>query len=345
MLNAGESVIVLGHQPEQLWPKGSFFAGRQSVLPQSISGNLVSYCNIPLLRRWSLKRRYLYEFKQLFKKHGPPKCIVSYNLPAHSIYIGLYAQRHLNVPWIPIVADVPDNKAELIMHNQALHEATGRVFLSWGAWKNCTDVLKLHLDGGVEKVRDHSIASCGLPPIILFSGAMNKWAGVELLLQAFSQIVRRDVKLWLCGKGATNAVLKAIDADKRITYFGCVSDEKLEELTNQSTIMVNPRDTSLPENHINFPSKVLEYLSYCKPVISTWTDGLSPEYRDILVIAENPNPDGIAAKIEEVLVWDQSKLSDYSQRVVVFLAAGKTWEIQSQRFIHFLNDIHPTQRA
>lgn len=343
MMNVGESMVVLGHKPERIWPKGSFYVSRKLGMSEGITGALVSYCNVPWLRKWSLKRDYLNDFMMLCQRHGRPKCIISYNLYPHNIATGLYAQRNFNVPWIPIVADVPDSRES--RHDHALHEAAGRIFLSWGSWEKCLDLPKLHLDGGVEKIRELPITASASPPIIFFSGAMNKWAGVELLLQAFSRISRKDVKLWLCGKDAGDTVTKAIREDQRITYFGCVPGERLEELAGQSTIMVNPRDTCLPENHVNFPSKVLEYLSYCKPVISTWTEGLSPEYRDVLAIAENATPDGIAAKIEEVLSWDQFQLREYGLRVSAFLAVKKTWEIQAQRFIHFLNDISSTPRT
>ena len=345
IINAGNSLVVLGHRPERLWPRGSLNVGRQSALPANIMGTSVPYYNVPFLRKRSLAHSYLNELKKLCQKHGRPKYIVSYNLYPHNITTGLYAQRNLQVPWIPIVADVPDSQVELSRHGKALHEAAGRIFLSWGFWGKCHDLPKLHLDGGVEKVRELPITATVSPSIIFFSGAMNKWAGIELLLQAFSRISHKDVTLWLCGKGAGDTVTRAIREDQRITYFGCVSDERLEELALQSTIMVNPRDTNLTENHVNFPSKVLEYLSYCKPVISTWTDGLSPEYRDVLVIAENATPDGIAAKIEEVLGWDQSQLREYGQRAAAFLAAKKTWKIQAQRFIHFLNDVSTTPRT
>ncbi|MEI6057127.1 MAG: glycosyltransferase [Lentisphaerota bacterium] len=345
IMNAGESVVVLGHQPERLWPKGALRIGDLSSLPANMTGISVPYYNVPLLRKCSLKHSYLNGFDALCQKYGLPKCIVSYNLYFHNIATGLYAQRNFNIPWIPIVADIPENQSELTKHDQALHEAEGRIFLSWGVCESCADVPKLHLDGGVEKILKLPIVAEGSPFIIFFSGAMNKWAGVELLIQAFARIFRKDVKLWLCGKAIDeDTITNAICADKRITYFGCVSDKRLEELAGQSTIMVNPRDSSLLGNKMNFPSKVLEYLTYCKPVISTWTDGLSPEYSDVLLIAEKATPDGIAVKIEEILEWDQNKLAEYGQKAATFLSSKKTWDIQAQRFVKFINKISNTSR-
>jgi glycosyltransferase involved in cell wall biosynthesis len=171
---------------------------------------------------------------------------------------------------------------------------------------------------------------------------MNKWAGVDLLVKAFSMISRKDIMLYICGRGENDSMIEAIRADHRITNFGCVPENKLEELAAQSSLMVNPRDPALTENQMNFPSKILEYLSYCKPVISTWTDGLSPEYKKILVIADDASPNAIATKIEDVLGWSESQLSEYGRKVAAFLTSRKSWDIQVKRLMCFLNDI-PTQ--
>lgn len=335
---AEESVILLGHKPEPLWPKGPIYIGKHSMIDKNTEAS-VSYWNVPALRRWSLTYSYLNEFKKLCQKHGKPKCVVSYNLSLQNISIGLYAQHNLNIPWIPIFADIPDNRFELNGHNQALHEAAGRIFLSWHAYENCQSLPKLHLDGGVEKIHELKITTTAPPLIIFFSGFMNKLAGVELLIQAFSKMPRSDLKLWLCGKGVIGSIIQAINADKRITYFGCVSEEKLEYLSKQSFVMVNPRDPNRNGNNENFPSKVLEYLTYCKPVVSTWTGGLSPEYKDVLEITKSATPDDIAASIENVLNWDQAKLIACGQKAVAFLTAKKMWNIQSRRFINFINNI------
>ena len=48
-------------------------------------------------------------------------------------------------------------------------------------------------------------------------------------------------------------------------------------------------------------------MSYGKPIISTWTPGLSEEYRDFLEVPEQDTPLSLARTIEEVLGWCSKK--------------------------------------
>jgi len=45
---------------------------------------------------------------------------------------------------------------------------------------------------------------------------------------------------------------------------------------------VNPRPVNIRMGETNFPSKILEYLSYCKPILSTKSPGLAPYYDNLL---------------------------------------------------------------
>lgn len=340
MQRQGERVELLGHLPEPLWPRGRLMIdGNTRILHSDISGRLISYMNLPLFRTAILKYRYIEAFRQMCRNIGPPRCVVSYNLYPQNMAVGQYAQNELNIPWIPIIADVPDTIKEREIHDRVLGNAAGRVFLSWGAYKYYHDTPKMHLDGGVLAIRNHNEQDrSDIPLIIFFSGAMNKWAGVDLLLEAFALLKRNDVQLWLCGKNSGETVIRAAESDRRITYFGCVEESRLVELSMQATIMVNPRPSSLPENRFNFPSKVLEYLSYCKPVISTWTEGLSPEYRNVLLVLDDDSPETLVEKINDVLTWNDEQRVVYTSNVVSFLQDTKTWDSQANRFSLFLEE-------
>jgi glycosyltransferase involved in cell wall biosynthesis len=106
-----------------------------------------------------------------------------------------------------------------------------------------------------------------------------------------------------------------------------------------ATLFVNPRPSSIADNRMNFPSKILEYLSYAKPVVSTWTPGLSPEYEGVLVVVEQETPECMARKIEEVLSWDAEKHSAWSERITAFVTGRKLWDLQAGSLLRWLSTI------
>ena len=88
---------------------------------------------------------------------------------------------------------------------------------------------------------------------------------------------------------------------------------------------------------MNFPSKILEYLSYKKPIVSTWTPGLSDEYKDVLIIVDNENPENISKKILEVYNWKDSDYKHFNKRVLNF-SLKKSWRYQTKFFIKWLKE-------
>lgn len=79
-----------------------------------------------------------------------------------------------------------------------------------------------------------------------------------------------------------------------------------------------------------------EYLSYGKPVISSWTAGLASEYRGVLEVFEDETPECLARRISEVLEWPQARRAQYEQQSRAFLA-GRLWWRRAERLVAWLN--------
>ena len=104
-----------------------------------------------------------------------------------------------------------------------------------------------------------------------------------LLLNAFRLLRRDDCELWICGKGDNSNLRDAVKIDPRIKYIGLLPRDELAERMNKADIFVNPRPSNIPGNERNFPSKLLEYLGYLKPIVSTMAQA-GPDYRDLLFV-------------------------------------------------------------
>jgi len=328
---AGVPVVVLGHVPEPIWPKGRWRVGpEQGRLPAGVSGRLIGYKNLPRWRDRDLIHNYRQAFDHLSAEYGRPAALLSYNASPVNIAITSYIRRQAGVPWISIMADA-----------DASPSADGWVFLSWGYYSHWPRNPKLHLDGGATlKCRD--VSDCDVEiadfPIVFYAGTMTKYGGVDLLVQAFSDVKASNAELWICGKGSNAAVERAVATSAAVKFFGFVTEDRLAKMARQATLFVNPRPSLVPGNEKNFPSKVLDYLSYGKPIVSSWTDGLSPAYKEVLVVPEEESPSGFAEAINDVLSWSPEQREAMRQKIGHFVIHQKLWSAQIKRLLRWLRE-------
>lgn len=337
----GINITVLGHVSESLWPRGRFrIIAEPGHSAPGINGTLLSYWNIPFWRTNDLCRHYITAFRSLCRTESRPSVVISYNDYPWNAAVGLYAQEQLGIPWICMVADGPGSGPEYVKHEALINRAAGRVFLSWGRYRDCQRDPKLHLDGGVTELRfdpdNLPVSQAGSKFVVLFTGSMTRWAGVEFLLQSFQLIRNGQVELWLCGPGSNPYVERAVRADPRIKFLGLLDEQRLQQISHRADVFINPRPSSLSSNRSNFPSKVLEYLSYGKPVISTWTDGLNPDYADVLIVLKSETTICLAETIERILSWSEAERRENARRAFVYLDTYKRWSIQTEKFSRWL---------
>jgi len=326
----------LGHLPEPLWPRGQcWIAESTGVRDQSVPGTLVPYWNLPIARPFSIVNRYVSTFKILCQKFGKPDALLSYNLAPQCTRLGTYA-RELGIPWISFIAD--QELSNFWESYRALtQDASGHVFLSWGAFQDCPSSPKYHLDGGIDDLRTGDPRRNGTCRIV-YTGALSSYAGVSLLVNAFKKLRREDRELIICGKGWNADVAAAAKSDNRIHVMGAVPERELERICADATLFVNPRPASVPCNEFNFPSKILEYLSYGKPVVSTWTKGLAPSYHNVLSITEGDSPLALAAKIDEIASWDITRYRRQCERIQQFVVRERLWNVQIRRFMDWMKN-------
>ena len=344
--DVGADIHLLGHKPERAWPYGPpFIRGGWGLEHLSESTDktpqrLLGYCNFPWLREQVLTRQYVLAFRH-FLCHGLlPHCVLCYNVYPRSLAVAREAQR-MGIPWVPVIADAPGDPAAYAHLERYISNASGCVFLSWSSYSRWQGEPKLHLDGGVAKVPERQLDSPATngPKVVFYSGALDQYGGIELLLGAFALIQDPAVRLWICGKGGNNKMRQMLQTDSRITFFGCVSEEDLRGLSHQAWVMVNPRPTHEMDNRHNFPSKLLEYLSYGKPVVSTLTPGIAPEYAPLLSVPIEETPEALAQCLQDVLAWPLAKRAAHARAAGLFLAGRKTWQCQAARLDEFLRGI------
>lgn len=329
-------VKIISNIPERVWPFRSFYVKSNNSSFFSKNTSEINYLNLSYIKFFFISIKLISKFFKLYKKSKKPLCVITYNSALDNTFASYFIQKFFKLKWIDLCADHYDPKKNWTNYHFLAKKAWGHIFLSNYAYKNAPFDKKHLLEGGF------NIKSFIKPPknknfTILYSGMMSKWGGVDLLLEGFKNIILKDIELWICGHGTNESLLEDLKHDNRIKYFGFVSDDKLHELSLKANIFVNPRPSNINGNKMNFPSKILEYLSYNKPIVSTWTAGLSDEYKDVLIIVDKENPENISKKILEVYNWKDSDYKNYNKRVLNF-SLKKSWRHQTKFFIKWLKE-------
>ena len=117
--------------------------------------------------------------------------------------------------------------------------------------------------------------------ILLYAGSQSKITGIEEFVKLFSELKEEDYELHIYGKGNNPIIKSALLKDSRIKLFGFVSDAVLDAACFSADAFINPRSSDNEANN-TFPSKLLLYLSYRKPIISTDVPGISSKYDPFL---------------------------------------------------------------
>lgn len=121
-----------------------------------------------------------------------------------------------------------------------------------------------------KQTRDHVISDGTNALTYMYSGLLSHVTGVDMLLDAMKVLSDRNIRLVITGKGdLEDEVKKAAEEDSRITYAGHLEYDDYLNMLKKADVLVNPRSMDLPENQNNFPSKIMDYLSSGKRIIST----------------------------------------------------------------------------
>ncbi len=346
-LNFNEKKVhVFGHQIESIFPVGRLIPGNFKNILDDYPFLLLRYLNLWPFRWKSLIRSYKLGFDRALVNWGRFDYVFSYNPWPNQLAMGRHAKkRDPSTKWILITLDYEDPDENFKTFLKITKGVDYYVFLSQWAYDNIPIKNKYLLEGGVKSdlIQSRYESRCNAiktkysqnNSVILYTGMFDKWGGLSILLEAFMGLPGDDIELWICGFGNDDYIKSAISKDARIKLYGLVSDEKLDLLSQAASLFVNPRPAHVNGNMMNFPSKILEYLTYCKPVISTLTPGLLNEYKEVCHIVDT-NPSSIRNGIIEVLSKDQENLLDIASDIRSFLQE-KTWERQIEKLLWWID--------
>ena len=342
LLLNGDSFSLCGHCYSQAWPKGEISPGKQEYLDGKYDNHLVRFLNVPGLRFSSMGRGYYREGSKLAQQNDFD-AIITYNPYPWHVVAARRLRSEYNIPWICLNLDFDDVGGGWQHFLNDAGDANGHLFLSHWGYGNAPVQHKIHLDSGVSELADDFGCRDESKTVnIVYLGKLSKSGGLDVLLALPKLVADRNVRFIYGGKGypADIARLNALAAsDPRVDFRGFVEDSDVAELFEQADVFINPRDPDDVVNDMVFPSKIMHYLQTGKTVVSTWTKGLDPAYRDLMLFSKTSSVEDFAVTVEGAVDESQEKRVDRSQRIAVFLTGSRLWRLQAGRFKDFVLSI------
>jgi hypothetical protein len=334
------SIRMCGHCYSRVWPWGELRPGRVSYLSQLCENHMVRFLNLPGLRYRSMAREY-WKVSNALVSNDLPDAIITYNPYSWHSYAARRLRAQYGIPWVCLNLDFDNVGDDWSQFSRDAGDADGHLFLSHWGYENAPVQHKIHLDSGVSKLPERFGSRDSSETVnVVYLGKLSKSGGLDVLLALPRWIQAKNVRFIYGGKGYPEAISRLnalVDEDSRVNFKGFVEDEDVAGLFECADVFINPRDPDDVVNDMVFPSKIMHYLQTGKTVVTTWTKGLDPIYRDLMLVAETAAvKDFVSATIEAVGETIEQR-NARSARIADFLTDSRLWSEQARRFGVFMS--------
>ena len=354
------NVVSLPFLPE--WPHGykSLYTPLYDIKYQGKKiGRMVPYCNLVVYKTFSVRVRLQWYIEQWIKDNrGEDNDLVILTYTPYFPYIKAAVNAIKDISGITIASIVTDlvddmlnfeSNRKLLKRVQCYKESRQTkslykhidkfILLSKYMTEKIPSALERHIviEGiSVEKPFPNGLDKSEYKTI-LYTGALQHYAGVSDLIKAFSKIKDDDCRLIICGSGplATMA-LDYAETDKRIIYMGLVSHDESLKLQRSATVLINPRKPDCDITKYSFPSKTMEYLSSGTPMIGYKLAGIPEEYFKYYYTIDEMTEDALIEKIKNVLALNKEELEQKAREAYHFIMREKVAKVQVKKIVDFL---------
>ena len=170
--------------------------------------------------------------------------------------------------------------------------------------------------------------------VLLIAGNLTESNGVDLLLDTSQILCDKDIEFWFAGKGDSVVKINSYaEKDKRIRYMGYLTTEQLFDLYSKCDVLLNLRNMPEDEGRYLFPSKLLEYMSSGRLVISTDIAHVREQYGNYCEVIDSPTAKTLAKKIMSIR---ENKDNDKALRSQEYMLKTHTWDAQINKIIKLL---------
>lgn len=337
-------VDVISHCPEQRWPAGKVFWQNNDKrwFNDFLSCERIAYPNVVGIKDAYLSIAYRRAVRRLVKQNKYD-ALICYNT-LHPYHVAAMKEaRRYGIKCVPIILDGDDpRRDDWGWIKRSVSPADGIVFLSWWMKENFPnkDIPLLHMDGGAQEFQGESLSKNTEKTFtIVHTGALDYWRGLNFMKEVVKLCKRQDVRFVFCGKCDVQQRWAEFNNDPRVEIKGFLPDDEVNRICRTADILLSVREPKVGDNVVNYPSKIPQYLSWGKPIVSTWVPSFSSEYREVLEIPNNDTPIAFVQKIDEVLGWGYDEKVEKFKIIKGWFENRKSWANQVRRLIEFIHSI------
>lgn len=238
------------------------------------------------------------------------KIVYFYNLTLHNILLVFFTTFILRKNVIVIVADYSNynNTIKDKIFNYLLRNINGIISLNNNIKCNPNNVL---IHGLIKSIDISRPDKNDNRKNILLSGSLGETTGLFIALEFAKS--SPNYNLHICGRPFRIDTIKynKIVADHlgypNITFYGVLDNHEYYALLRNCSICLSLRNPNDIEHQFNFPSKILEYLSFSKIVVSTLNYAGLPEN---LLYKVDYNSESIAKTIDFINSLNFNKVNE-----------------------------------
>ncbi len=348
------NLLPIGSFPQ--YSKNAFINRSVFSLEHSDGHVNVGFCNIKLIRKFTMQYFVYKELDNYYKHMKEPGVLIVYSAEAVLLQaVKMIKRKYPSLVVCNIVADLPNMISLSSSKSLALKMINN--YLAKKAYKSmdAVDCFALLTEAMAEYMGIHKpytvmegIVSSDHPAIgsakeddgivkIVYSGTLHRRFGVLHLLDAFSRINKENYRLIICGVGDSEQEIRAAaKSDDRIVFLGQLPREEVLRIQMESTILVNPRQNHEEFTKYSFPSKIMEYLSAGKPVISYKLDGIPDEYDQYLHYPLDDSAEALSRKLLELGEMEKEHLRKIGENGKTFVTTKKDAVTQTRKIIQII---------
>ena len=173
---------------------------------------------------------------------------------------------------------------------------------------------------------------------ILFLGRIHPIKGIKMLIQVYSKLRPKDVKLKIAGPSSDHLqelkqLVKDLDLEKKVEFLGAVHGKEKFELYQNARVFVAPSYSEVI-GMVN-----LEAAMVGTPVITTTKTGLLSEWNTSGGQLIEPAHDELEKALHDALNWTEQERNQRGEMLKDFVIKNYSWENNVSKWVDLYEDL------